>query len=308
MTGDSKKLTNVDVQRLSADSSAESRAEVAEKVAAQFGSQELSAAERGIAEEIFRELMSDAEVRVREALAFQLKSSPDLPRDVALSLANDIDSVALPILEFCEVLSDGDLIEIVGGPHALKQEAIAKRKMVAAPVAQALIDTGNDQAVGALVENDGAELDEEALSRVIEDYQDSEAVSSAMSKRSDLPIAVSEQLMNVVAQQLKSQLANRDDIPEEAIRTLLRQVRDRATSCLLREGCESEEEVDALLAQLEANGRLSAPMLMEALSEGDLYFFEAGMARLVGIPIENARSLLHDKGELGLKSLLRAVA
>ena len=45
---------------------------------------------------------------------------------------------------------------------------------------------------------------------------------------------------------------NNLNLPEETIRTLLRQVRDRATSCLLREGCENEEDVDALLDQLEA--------------------------------------------------------
>ncbi len=308
MSSQSASLTQEDVMRLQEDSSAETRALMAEKVATEFEQKSLTPEERQIAEEIFRHFITDAEVRVREALSNHLQSSSDVPHDVAVSLANDIDSVALPVLQYCEVLSDEDLIEIVGGTNALKQETIAKRKTIAGPLADALIETGNDRAVETLVRNEGAELDQKALERVVDAYQGNEAVSSALSLRPDLPVTVSEQLMNVVAQQLKSHLAAQHDLPEEMIRTLLRQARNRATNSLLREGCESEAQVDELLDQLQANGRLSAEMIIEALSEGDIYFFEAGIARLVGIPIENAKSLIHDKGELGLKSLLRAVA
>ena len=58
-------------------------------------------------------MIKDAEVRVREALAQNLKENPDLPHDVALSLAQDVDQVALPILQFSDVLTDDDLIEII---------------------------------------------------------------------------------------------------------------------------------------------------------------------------------------------------
>ena len=59
--------------------------------------------ERVLAEDIFRIMVKDAEVRVRQALADNLKENLDLPRDVARALANDVDSVSLPIIQFSEV-------------------------------------------------------------------------------------------------------------------------------------------------------------------------------------------------------------
>ncbi len=45
---------------------------------------------------------------------------------------------------------------------------------------------------------------------------------------------------------------------------------------------------------------------LEALSTGDLKFFEMAMARLADISVENARALIHDQGPLGLQSVLQA--
>ncbi len=120
-----KKLTKDDVSKLMSDPSADNRAKTAAKVAGDFDSGALSDSERQIAEEIFRFMVKDAEVRVRQALAQNLKESPDLPHDVALSLAQDVDQVALPILQFSDVLTDDDLIEIIQSQSEDKQTAIA---------------------------------------------------------------------------------------------------------------------------------------------------------------------------------------
>ncbi len=53
-----------------------------------------------MAEQIFRIMVKDAEVRVREALAINLKENPNVPHDVAVTLAKDVDQVALPVLRF----------------------------------------------------------------------------------------------------------------------------------------------------------------------------------------------------------------
>src|SRR4030067_1096960 len=91
-------LTQADVARLLSDPSAETRAETAAKIAAQFDGATLNEGERRLAEEIFRFMVRDAEVRVREALSRNLKSSRDLPHDVALALARDVASGGLAVL------------------------------------------------------------------------------------------------------------------------------------------------------------------------------------------------------------------
>src|SRR5262249_38352531 len=120
-------LTEADVQRLMASPSSDVRAETAEKIAVAFDAGKLTESERQLAEAIFGVMMKEVEVMVREALPRNLKENRGLPKDVALSLAKDVESVALPVLQFSTVLSDADLIEIVRVSGADKQVAIAKR-------------------------------------------------------------------------------------------------------------------------------------------------------------------------------------
>ena len=79
------RLTQKDVDRLISDRSPHVRAQTSAKIAAQFDDHALSAAERKIAEDIFRMVVKDTEVLVREALSAHLKTTLDLPHDVFLS-------------------------------------------------------------------------------------------------------------------------------------------------------------------------------------------------------------------------------
>ena len=122
-----KKLTAKDVAELLADLSVEARAGTVASLASEFQQGTLTESERSMVEDIFRIMVKDAELRVRMALAQNLKENPGVPHDVALNLARDVESVSLPILRFSEVLTDEDLIEIVHGQGAAKQVAIASR-------------------------------------------------------------------------------------------------------------------------------------------------------------------------------------
>ena len=68
-------LTQRDVERLLADPSPQTRAEMAAKVAASLESVSLTEGERKLAEGIVRVMARDAAERVRQALAENLKSS-----------------------------------------------------------------------------------------------------------------------------------------------------------------------------------------------------------------------------------------
>ncbi len=178
-----KTLTKEDVSKLLTDPSGANRAQTAAKIAADFGQATRTESERAMAEEIFRIMVKDAEVRVREALAQALEGNPALPRDVAMSLAKDVDSVALPVSQVSEVPSDEDLIEIVRRLGPVKPVAVAGRSTVSEAVSSALVETGNEDVVTTLVANTGAEISEKSLHKVVEDFGDTEAVQDAMVHR-----------------------------------------------------------------------------------------------------------------------------
>jgi hypothetical protein len=87
-------------------------------------------------------MVTDAEAKVRAALSRHLTTSSDLPRDVALSLARDVEEVSLPFLETSSVLNDADLIEIVRNAGVAKQLAVARRAHVSDELASAIVDHG----------------------------------------------------------------------------------------------------------------------------------------------------------------------
>ena len=70
-----KELTKDDVSRLLTDPSVDNRIETSTKIAEGFNDGTLNEYERRMAEEIFRVMVKDAEVRVREALALNLKKN-----------------------------------------------------------------------------------------------------------------------------------------------------------------------------------------------------------------------------------------
>ena len=79
-------------------------------------------------------MAADAAELVRRALAVTLKQSDVLPRDVALKLAKDVESVALPVLNHSPAFTDHDLAEIVRASSAAKQVAVARRPTLSARV------------------------------------------------------------------------------------------------------------------------------------------------------------------------------
>ena len=296
------RLTQDDVERLLTNPSPRTRARTTAKIAAQFDARTLSPAERRIAEDIFRTLVKDTGILVREALAAHLKSTPDLPHDVALALAKDVDSVALPMLKFSEVLTEEDLIEIVRGQEPAKQAAIAQRPTVTARVSEALVETGNEQAVARLVGNEGAALSEAALDRVIDCYEESAAVADSLARRVNLPPAISERVVSALSERLQDYLVSKHEVSPDVASTLILQARERATMTLIDYG-SSDAELDSLIEQLHRKERLTPSLLLRALCVGDLNFFERAMARVAALPLQNVRVLIHDKGMLGLEPL-----
>ncbi len=301
-----ERLTQADVARLLSDASPQTRARTTAKIAAQFDAAALNPAERAIAEDIFRTLVKDTEVLVREALATHLKSTPDLPHDVALALARDVDSVALPVIKFSEVLTDEDLIDILRSREPAKQVAIAQRSGVSERVSDAVVDTENEAAVAQLIGNEGAALSEDALDLVIDRYQESGPVADSLARRPNLPPAISERVVAALAERLQDYLVSRHDLSPDMASTLILQARERATVTLVDYG-SSDAELTSLIEQLDRKEGLTPSLLLRTLCVGDLNFFERAMARMTELPLQNVRVLIHDKGMLGLEPLyLRA--
>ena len=120
--------------------------------------------------------------------------------------------------------------------------------------------------------------------------------------RDRLPVNVAEKLVSKISDELKTYLVAHHELPEQLAADIILQTRERATIGLVSSGA-SEDDLVSLVAQLRSSGRLTPSIILRALCVGDMPFFEVAVAMLADVPVTNARILIHDEGDLGLKSL-----
>jgi len=294
-------LTKEDVDRLMREPSPSVRAEVAGKLAHDIDNPALSESEMNLAHEVVRLMAKDIETSVRQALSQNLRQATRLPHDVAVQLANDVEVVALPILTESDVLTDKDLLDIIGKGSPQKHEAIACRKEVSPTVSEAIITTAGEKAVTTLMENTGAQISETSYSKAMDRFEESETVKEAIVKRPVLPVTVAERLTTVVSDKLRDYLVAHHELSSAVAADLVLQSRER-TIVELASG-STEAEIEKLVGQMHMNGRLTPSIILRALCMGDVLFFEAALAIRANIPLLNARILIHDGGQLGMKTL-----
>jgi uncharacterized protein (DUF2336 family) len=296
-------LTPSDVERLLKDDSPESRVEVLEKVSGHYNRNGFATRERDIAEQIFRLLMKDAALRVRETLSQRLKENEAIPRDIALHMAHDVNSVSLPILEASSVFSDADLVSIVESSGDLeKLMVISKRDYVSERVSNALVETSYPQIVSSLLDNDGANLSDRLLDKIISEFRAEPGVVESLVQRKSLPITIVERLVNEASDAISAELKKKYNLTDEQLHKDTVGSRDDVMLRMLRHDL-TDEDAKALVSQMASTQRLTPSLIMTALCRGQLLFFTAALAHFAGIPLANARKLISDRGEHGFRGL-----
>lgn len=299
-------LGTKDIEALLQDNSGQAQLQVVEKLTHQYTANDdaphLAEKEKSLAEDIFRLLMKNAETHVRAALSNNLKASADVPHDIVISMARDVEEVSLPVLQFSDVLSEADLLDIIRtSDDEARHIAIAARHVVPENISEALVNTGREAVVTTLVKNEGAQIADHTFEKIVEHHAASEAIVHSMIERGSLPIAVADKLMEKVSGTIRGQLKEKYGAAFDAahLNKVVEQSLEVATLKLM--GLKTPDtELSQLLKHLGETGKLSP---FTALCVGDLHLFEVSMSRLAKVPLKNVRILLHEKGEAGFIGL-----
>lgn len=295
-------LTDEDIRTLVKGATPDERAVAAHKLCRNIDRYELSDEERVQAQEILRVMAADAGELVRRALAVTLKNSTIVPRDVALRLAKDVESISLPMLSSSPVFTDEDLAEIVrlGGP--VRQVVIAKRPRVSQTVTNAIVEYGVERAVEAACANDNADFADRALAKVIERFEKSERVLAAVAYRAALPLAVTEKLIDLVSEEVRDHLLNHHALSPNLALEIAMGAKERATIDLVDQAGRAPD-VKSFVAHLHKHERLNASLLLRSLAHGHMTFFEWSLAELASVPHHRTWLMIHDAGPLGLRAI-----
>ena len=295
-------LTDEDVRTLVKGATSDERALAARKLCITMDREPLSDEDRGLAADILRVMAADAAVMVRTAIAETLRSSSVVPRDVALRLARDVEGIALPLLACSPAFTDDDLADIVrrGGP--VRQVAIAKRPELSRVVTDTLAEHGGERAVAAACANPGADFADSALNRVIDRFETSERVLSAVAYRAVLPLSVIERLIKLVSDQVREHLVTYHAVDAKAALAIATGAAERATVDIIDQAGRTAD-VKGLVTHLRTERRLTASLLLRGLAHGHMTFFEWGVAELAGVPHHRTWLMIHDAGPLGLRAI-----
>jgi uncharacterized protein (DUF2336 family) len=295
-------LSDGDIRLLVKGAEPEERAMVAHRLCRHMDRANLTDEERAEAHKILRLMARDAAEQVRRALAVTLKASPLIPRDVANRLARDVESIAVPMLNYSPVFSDEDLAEIVriGGP--VRQSAVARRPELPETVTGAIAEFAAPEAVRIACENKTARFNEKGLQTAIDRFEASETVLASIALRNALPASVSERLVTLITGELRERLIAAHDVTPQTALAVAIGTRERASLDLVEQASRAAD-LPAFVAHLRRGQRLTASLLLRALANGQMTFFEWGLAELSGVPHHRTWLMVHDAGDLGLKAI-----
>jgi len=294
-------LTDSDIRTLIKGVDDGERAHAAHKICRCIEDAEFSAEERTHAQSILAIMAQDAAVLVRRALAVALKNSPKLPREIAVKLAQDVESIALPVILNSPMLTDADLVEIVRAEPLQKQVAVASRESLSAAVTGAIAQYAAAPAVERALANDNAVFDDDALETVIDRFEGVSDVMRAMVHREELPVSITEKLIAIVTGEVFDHLVNNHELPPQIAIDLAVGARERATLDIV-EQASRQKDIGRFVQQLNLNGRLTPSLMMRGLCMGHMDFIEHAMAELAGMSHQRMWLLIHDSGPLGLKA------
>lgn len=137
-------------------------------------------------DEVLCQLADIVETEARAHVAKLLAPLERAPGSVVLRLANDVIEVARPLLEFSNVLSDDDLIEIAEHQSEAHRVAIASRKGLAGRVGEAIATFGAEPSLTRLLNNDEATLSYRAVEKIAERALENQAFAQMLRGRPDI--------------------------------------------------------------------------------------------------------------------------
>jgi uncharacterized protein (DUF2336 family) len=284
-------LTN---RYLADDDEEDVRVELARKVARLMPglSERESARVLALTIETLECLARDAAVRVRAILAEEIKTLDCVPKQVALTLARDLNAiVAVPILQYSPLLSDSDLIEVIAcGQVQEVLTAIASRSRVSEAVSDRLVQSLDVPSVAALLVNQDAKIRKETMDRIIEQAEEISAWHMPLALRADLSARAIRRIGSLVGASILERRAARHDLSEATRTHLNRELRAR----LAEEPTVPDSASPAdLVAEAKKEGRLDATFVEQAAQGGKREVVVAALSQLANVSEQTVKKILN---------------
>jgi uncharacterized protein (DUF2336 family) len=263
-----------------------------------FVSPEHVGAELSLFDDVLSQIAGEMEAAVRAELAKRLAPVPRPPLRLVKGLAADAAiEVARPILEGSKALSDADLVAVAMSRGQEHLKAISRRESVSEAVSEAIVEHADDDTLGVLLRNDGAELSRAAHETAVDRAEANPALHEAVVSRRSLPVDLLNEMYFVVEAKLRTKILERNaQVDPTALEAALAAGRKRLAvqdGALPNDYDAAERDIKSLIARKALTPKALAGMLRSR----ETTKFMLGLAELAGIDFATAQVIM-EKREL----------
>ncbi len=263
--------------------------------------------ERALMASILQKLVKDIEMEVRRALAKSLASNQEAPSELIGVLVNDEIEIAQPILLRSSVLTDPDLIRIIrfrGREHWL---AISMRSPLSEFVSEAIVATGDEDAIERLLKNQDAELSQRAMEYLVAESERVDRFQEPLLKRHDLPPELAIKMYWWVSAALRQYMVRTYKMSELSVDQMVEETTARLTRALPSEAKSADQTAAALIDRLSQKNELNPQNLIKFLRSGRIGAFIAGVSHMAGLDGQMMRQIVFEAGGESLAITCKAM-
>jgi uncharacterized protein (DUF2336 family) len=241
---------------------------------------------------VMGQLAGEMEDAVRAQLAGRMADSVSPPPQLMNRLAVDSSmTVAEPVLSR-GVLSEATLMQIAASEGQERLRAISRREHVPQAVSHAIVQRSDDETLGVLLRNNGAEMSRATQESVIERAAANPALHEAVIDRHNLPVDLLNEMYFVVEARLRDRILARnvqlDPAELEAALEAGRKSVAARDGSLPADYAEAERYVRALVQR----GGITPSILASMLRNRETTRFLVALAEMTDIDFHAARRIL----------------
>jgi len=296
-------LSEKDALTLLDKEDSEAKVLVAKKICSQYLEANYNTDELKIAEEIFRLAIRDAELKIRITISEALKEAEQLPHDIAISLAKDVDDVANPIIQYSPVLTDEDLMEIIESSSIQKVIAISRRKKLTKELVAVLLKEPSKDVIDNIIGNSEVANTDKGFEEIVTSIANNREAIKGLINSISLPPKVTETMMNEVAKTMIEDVKKKYDFTPGLLDRVAGHTIELSTLTIINEKSDPKE-VDALIDHLYDFHRLTTSLIISSLCICKIRFFISALSKRSGLSKESIKMTIESGDDEMLRKLL----
>jgi uncharacterized protein (DUF2336 family) len=232
--------------------------------------------------------------------------APDAPVGLMRDLANHSFEVAGPVLQRSRVLDDQTLLQIVNYQSQQHIQAVAQREAVSETLSDAIVKFGDDNALNALIRNDGARISRTSMEAAVDRARRNTFLHEGVVRRSDLPLDLLNEMYFVVETKLRDQIMARNaTVDPQTLDAALSKARERMRQSVGDVSAEAKNAMKFIQTK-KTSGELNARLLVSLYREAKRMHFLYGLAEMTNLDPETVADLIERRDVDGLAMICRA--